>query len=134
MAQGMSNSAACRKVGINRRTGSRWRYGRKETDRTGRERFHPPIAEEPASDAVSPRYLSEDERVSIADLLRAKKSLRAIARELGRDPATTPPRSAGRYAATATRARVSTTLSRLSGELPCAVPSRRRARYGTIRS
>jgi hypothetical protein len=33
MAQGMSNSAACREVGINRRTGTRWRYGRKEVDR-----------------------------------------------------------------------------------------------------
>ncbi|MFC7564426.1 hypothetical protein ACFQU9_14545 [Actinomadura namibiensis] len=28
MAQGMSNSAACRVVGINRKTGNRWRYGR----------------------------------------------------------------------------------------------------------
>lgn len=28
MAQGMSNSQACRTVGINRRTGTRWRYGR----------------------------------------------------------------------------------------------------------
>ncbi|MFI9764997.1 transposase [Streptomyces sp. NPDC051963] len=45
------------------------------------------MAEEPTSD-VSPRYLSEDEQITIADLLRAKKSLRAIARELGRDPAT----------------------------------------------
>jgi hypothetical protein len=30
--QGMSNSAACREVGINRRTDTRWRYGRKEVD------------------------------------------------------------------------------------------------------
>lgn len=28
MAQGMSNSAACREAGVNRRTGNRWRYGR----------------------------------------------------------------------------------------------------------
>lgn len=28
VAAGMSNSAACREVGINRRTGTRWRYGR----------------------------------------------------------------------------------------------------------
>ena len=33
MAQGMSNSAACRELGINRRTGTRWRYGRKVVDR-----------------------------------------------------------------------------------------------------
>lgn len=32
--------------------------------------------------------MSEDERIVIADLLRAKKSLRPIARELGRNPAT----------------------------------------------
>jgi len=35
MAQGMSNSAACREVGINRKTGNRWRYGRKIVDRAG---------------------------------------------------------------------------------------------------
>jgi transposase, IS30 family len=46
MAQEMSNSAACREVGINRRTGTRWRYGRKEVDRTGRERVYAPITEE----------------------------------------------------------------------------------------
>src|SRR4051794_3515909 len=28
IAQGLSNSEACRLVGINRRTGTRWRYGR----------------------------------------------------------------------------------------------------------
>ena len=27
IAQGVSNSEACRIVGINRRTGTRWRYG-----------------------------------------------------------------------------------------------------------
>nr|WP_322723631.1 hypothetical protein [Streptomyces spongiae] len=37
MAQGLSNSAACRKVGINRRAGNRWQYGRKVVDRSGRE-------------------------------------------------------------------------------------------------
>lgn len=88
MAQGMSNPAACREVGINRRTGTRRRYGRKVVDRAGRERVYAPIAEQRDTVEVSPRCLSEDERIVIADLLRAKKSLRAIARELGRDPAT----------------------------------------------
>ncbi|MDI5904768.1 MULTISPECIES: IS30 family transposase [Streptomyces] len=88
MAQGMSNSAACREVGINRKTGNRWRYGRKVVDRAGNVRVYLPITEVRESDAVSERFLSEDERIVIADLLRAKKSLRAIARELGRDPAT----------------------------------------------
>ena len=60
MAQGMSNSAACREVGINRRTGTRWRYGRKVVDRAGRERVYAPIAEQRDTVEVSPRYLSED--------------------------------------------------------------------------
>ncbi|TPQ18979.1 helix-turn-helix domain-containing protein [Streptomyces sporangiiformans] len=88
MAQGLSNSAACREVGTNRKTGNRWRYGRKVVDRSGREHVYPPITKERDTGASSPRFLSEDERIVIADLLRAKKSLRAIARELGRDPAT----------------------------------------------
>jgi transposase, IS30 family len=88
MAQGMSNSAACRQVGVNRRTGNRWRYGRKVVDRAGREYVYPPITEQRDDGAVSPRFLSEDERIAIADLLRAVNSPRAIARQLGRNPAT----------------------------------------------
>jgi len=34
------------------------------------------------------RYLSEDERIHIADRLREKASLRAVAAELGRSPST----------------------------------------------
>nr|WP_318658053.1 helix-turn-helix domain-containing protein [Streptomyces dioscori] len=48
----------------------------------------PAITEERDTGAGSPRFLSEDERIVIADLPRAKKSLHAIARELGRTPAT----------------------------------------------
>nr|WP_245651960.1 IS30 family transposase [Streptosporangium amethystogenes] len=88
MAQGVNNSAACRELGINRRTGTRWRYGRKEVDRAGRERVYPPIIEQPDDGAISLRFLSEDERIAIADMLRAGASLRAIARELQRSPAT----------------------------------------------
>ncbi|MFF4504890.1 DUF6328 family protein [Streptomyces sp. NPDC001401] len=88
MAQRMSNSAACREAGINRRTGTRWRYGRKVVDRAGRERVYAPIAEQRDTLEVSLRHVSEGERIVIAGLLRAKKSLPAIARELGRTPAT----------------------------------------------
>lgn len=59
----MSNSAACREVGINRRTGTRWRYGRKEVDQTGRERVYAPITEERHRDGTSDRFLAEDERL-----------------------------------------------------------------------
>jgi IS30 family transposase len=36
----------------------------------------------------SPRYLSEHERIQIADLLAAKTSVRGIAEQLGRSPST----------------------------------------------
>lgn len=88
MAQGMSNSAACRELGINRRTGSRWRYGRKVADRTGRVRVYPPITEQQDPDAISARFLSEDERIVIAEMLQARSSLRTIAKKLGRAPST----------------------------------------------
>jgi IS30 family transposase len=38
MAQGMNNSAACREAGINRRTGTRRRYGRTITNSDGESR------------------------------------------------------------------------------------------------
>ncbi|WP_405021606.1 IS30 family transposase [Kitasatospora sp. NBC_00070] len=84
MQQGYSNTEACRIVGINRRTGNRWRSGR--SSERGR-RAVPPI------DSVVPpsgpsRYLTEDERVHIADRLREKATIRQIAAELGRSPST----------------------------------------------
>ncbi len=42
-AQGINNSAACRAVGINRKTGTRWRYGRTVTNRVGQPLVYPPI-------------------------------------------------------------------------------------------
>jgi IS30 family transposase len=87
ISQGVSNSEACRTVGINRRTGTRWRYGRTITNRTGRAVQYPGVASTQRR-AISPRYLSEDERVVLADRLRAGDSMRAIAAELGRSPST----------------------------------------------
>jgi len=82
----MNNSAACRMVGVNRKTGNRWRYGRTVTDRTGRTRMYPSITQ--PTHPVSERYLSETERVAIADGLIRGRSLRDIAEELGRAPST----------------------------------------------
>jgi IS30 family transposase len=86
MKQGINNSEACRMVGINRRTGTRWRYGRSVTDRMGRTRTYPSITR--PVPPVSARYLSEAERVAIADGLIRGRSLRDIAEELGRAPST----------------------------------------------
>ncbi len=86
MRQGMSNAAASRVVGVNRKTGHRWRYGRSVTTRTGEVRTYAAITG-PAH-PVAARFLSEAERISIADGLIRGLSIRAIAVDLGRVPST----------------------------------------------
>ena len=87
IAQGVNNSEACRLVGINRKTGNRWRYGRRVRNSAGALVIYPPV-KIIESRPRSPRYLSEQERIRIADLLAAKISVRGIAEELGRAPST----------------------------------------------
>ncbi|MCS0635521.1 IS30 family transposase [Streptomyces sp. LP05-1] len=84
MDQGVSSMEACRVVGINRRTGKRWRNGRQAT---GSTRSAPPIRR-PLSSVGPSRYLREADRIHIADRLREKASIRQIASELGRSPST----------------------------------------------
>ncbi|MFF4585573.1 IS30 family transposase [Streptomyces sp. NPDC001388] len=88
--QGMTCAEAARAVGINLRTGKRWRNGR---NASGRSKAAPPInTVVPPSAATTPpapsRYLGEAERIHIADRLREKATVRAIAAELGRSPST----------------------------------------------
>jgi len=74
-------------VGINRKTGNRWRYGRRVRNSAGTVVTYPPVKIiEPKP--RSPRYLSEQERIKIADLVAAKMTVRGIAAELGRAPST----------------------------------------------
>jgi transposase, IS30 family len=87
IAQGLNNSEACRFVGINRKTGNRWRYGRRVRNSAGALVIYPPVIIK-ESTPRSPRYLSEQERIQIADLLSAKVTVRGIAEELGRAPST----------------------------------------------
>ena len=87
IAQGLGNSEACRVVGIDRKTGNRWRYGRKVRNSAGALVIYPPV-KITESRPRSPRYLSEQERIRIADLLAAMVSVRGIAVELGRAPST----------------------------------------------
>jgi len=84
MRQGFGNAEASRVVGVNRKTGHRWRYGRVVTTRTGATRTYPAITR--PADPVTARFLSETERISIADGLNGGRSIRAIANELGRAP------------------------------------------------
>ncbi|WP_435819527.1 IS30 family transposase [Micromonospora tulbaghiae] len=80
----MSTSEACRLVGINRKTGHRWRYGRTRQTKAGQQGVPP--AARPL--AVSDRFLSQAERIVIADRLREGASQAAIAAELRRSPGT----------------------------------------------
>ena len=80
--QGYSSREACRIVGVNPRTGKHWRNGRAAS---GAHKASPPVTPR-ASPPGSARYLSEAERIHIADRLREKAPTRAIARELGRSP------------------------------------------------
>ncbi|MDO3651311.1 IS30 family transposase [Nocardia mangyaensis] len=80
----MSFADAAKLVGINPRTGKRWRNGRRPS---GKNKAAPP-----ARPVVPPcgasRYLRETDRIYIADRLRERASVRAIAAELGRSPST----------------------------------------------
>jgi hypothetical protein len=103
MNQGESNSAACRAVGINRKTGTRWLHGRSVRLIDGRERRYPSIVRDARQrPALSSRYLSEAERVDIAEGLSHRRgrylpvSGSTVSREIRRNRAGTPPEAAGR--------------------------------------
>ena len=87
IARGFTNGEACRIVGISRRTGKRWRHGRSITAGDGRKLHYAPVAGAGRRE-ISPRYLSEDERIRIADLRGAGAGVRAIAEHTGRSPST----------------------------------------------
>jgi transposase len=87
IAQGVNNSQACRIVGVNRKTGKRWRHGRTITSSSGKRLHYPPVINVRKRE-ISARYLSEDERVRIADLRRAGHGVRDIATEVGRSAST----------------------------------------------
>jgi transposase, IS30 family len=80
--QGVSNSEACRRLGIDRKTGTWWKNGGVIT-RNGVTRVVEPIVYQYEVRAESGHYLSEDEQVVIADGVRAGRSARSIAAELG---------------------------------------------------
>ena len=90
LADGMSVQQASVEVGINTRTGRDWRRGVRKS-RTARVYPDRPVvvaADFGGGRAISARYVSEDERVVIADLHRAGRGVRDIAAELGRAPST----------------------------------------------
>ncbi|MFE5161978.1 IS30 family transposase [Streptomyces sp. NPDC056697] len=87
MRLGFSNADACERVGVNPRTGREWRNGRPEGRKKRPRNAARPVRALPDRSGRS-RYLNEDERIHIADRLREKAPMRAIAAELGRSPST----------------------------------------------
>ncbi|MQA76847.1 MAG: helix-turn-helix domain-containing protein, partial [Solirubrobacterales bacterium] len=80
IARGVPNAEACRIVGINRRTGTRWRFGRTVLNTAGEAVQYPPVCTPARPKPRHPRYLSLAERTVIADLRREKKTVREIAK------------------------------------------------------
>jgi transposase, IS30 family len=85
--EGWSVAGARREVGISRATGNRWKNGY-NLYRHGELVGVVPALDPVAERQISPRFLSADDRVEIADRLRAGESIRAIAVALGRAPST----------------------------------------------
>jgi IS30 family transposase len=86
-ARGWSVRAAAREVGVSRSAATNWTRGYK-TYRNGVEVGFVPPLDRLAVRQISTRYLSQDERIEIADLRQSGLSLRAIATRLGRAPST----------------------------------------------
>ena len=74
-------------LNINRRTGMWWRHGRTVKNTQGSETTYAPISLK-ASPTISSRYLSEGERIQIADALLSEGERIQIAAGLGRSPST----------------------------------------------
>ena len=89
IAEGVPSARACRMVGIHPRTGKRWRNGRRIAS-GGRVLNLPPVITVTSVPfkRYSARYLSEDERVRLADLRREGHTMREIAALMGRSPST----------------------------------------------
>jgi transposase, IS30 family len=86
IAEGHSIAEAARRVDVHYRTARRWLRGRTVRLPSGAARKYAPVITVQAP--VSARFLSEDERIMIADLRRRGHTLRDIGTRLGRAPST----------------------------------------------
>lgn len=86
-ARGWPIATAGREVGVSRTTASNWARGYK-VYRGGQVVGYFDPLDRLAVRAISPRFLSQDERILIADMRRHGLTVRAIATELGRAPST----------------------------------------------
>jgi IS30 family transposase len=86
-SRGWSIMAAAREAGVSRTAGHNWSRGYK-TYRHGEVTGFVPALERLAVREISARFLSQDERIEIADLRLAGLTVRQIADRLGRAPST----------------------------------------------
>jgi len=141
--RGWSILAAARDVGVSRTTGNNWARGYKTYRKGAVVGFVAPL-ERLAVRTISARYLSQDERIEIADLHHAAVSIRAIAVRLGRAPSTISRelrRNVGRggyrpFEATGTPPRVGcvTTVAASTPILSCTIWSRACSASGGARN
>ena len=87
-ARGWSIRAAVREVGASRTAGKNWARGCKVYRDGVVVKVVPPALDRLAVREVSTRFLSQEERIEIADLRHAGLSIREVARRLGRAPST----------------------------------------------
>jgi transposase, IS30 family len=85
--RGLGIDAAAREVGVSRTAGRNWANGYRKY-RAGQAAGFVPALDRLGVREISARFLSEDERVQIADLHHAGLSRREIGRRLGRAPST----------------------------------------------
>jgi transposase len=88
-SRGWSIMAAAREVGVSRTAGHNWSRGYK-TYRNGQVTGFVPALDRLAMREISGWFLSQDERIEIADLRHAGLSIRQVAARLGRAPSTIP--------------------------------------------
>lgn len=85
--RGFSIDRAAREVGASRTAGRNWANGYKQYRPGGVVRLVPALDRLEVRE-VSARFLSQDERIRLADLRRAGLGVREIARRIGRSPST----------------------------------------------
>jgi transposase, IS30 family len=85
--RGWSILAAAREAGVSGTTGNNWSRGYK-TYRHGQVVGFVPALERLAVREISGRFLSQDDRIEIADLRHAGLTIRQIAGQVGRAPST----------------------------------------------
>lgn len=89
VSSGMNFIQAAKAVGVSKRTGKVWRNGRGRSsgcDERALVDWYRGDMDEPKK--IDGYYLSQDERIAIADGVRAGESIRSIAARLGRSPST----------------------------------------------